>query len=423
MSELTKQLQPASLAGLAFHVDSAGIEVGRRVQVHEYPQRDKPWAEDLGRATRTIAVEAFVIGLDYIAQTNALIAVAERKGPHALVHPWLGSMQVNLKDPARVRFDAGLGQASISFNFVEAGELAFPAAAKSTPAVSQLAADVLCSASATSFAKKFNVNGLPSFVSDLAGLNITKTFAAAGAMGASFSALQGWSRQLVASVATVQSLMALPQRLGAQVMDYFDVSRVVASLSLGSAMFGPTFAQSQATAAKSGNDPLQAMVLGIVGLAGNGGAGGVLNAPLPVLTTTPARQQSVVNTAATNALVRRALLAQAVGMSSQMDTTVQASAFAVRKALTNALDAESLLADDAVYDALQAARRAVWADVTARASNGARVISVTPAEVMPALVLAYDRYEDASRADEIALRNRVPHLGFLPTRPLQILSV
>ena len=41
---------------------------------------------------------------------------------------------------------------------------------------------------------------------------------------------------------------------------------------------------------------------------------------------------------------------------------------------------------------------------------------------MPALVLAYDLYEDAARADEIATRNRINHPGFLPPIPLQVLS-
>jgi len=420
MTDLMLQLQPASFRGVPFKVNAAGIEAGRRVQVHEYPQRDKPWAEDLGRATRALTVEAFVIGADYIAQANALIAAAEEEGPGTLVHPWLGSMQVSLKDLLRVNFDAALGMAVVAFSFVEPGELAFPSAADSTPKLSQIAADNLSAAGVESFADTFAVADFPAFVSDLAGFNIAKSFGFASSLGSSFAPLSAWARQLGGYATAAQALMGLPASLGAQIMDWFDLSSIVASLSLGNAFTGPTFAT--ATAAAPTTDPLSAMALGIVGLAGNGGAGGILNAPVPSLTSTPARQQSVINNAAINAIVRRGLLAQAVGISSQVDATVQTSAHAVRNAVCRALDLESLIADDASYAALQAARRAVWTDITARASGGARLIDYTPTEVLPALVLAYDRYEDASRAVELADRNRIIHPGFVPMRTLQVLS-
>lgn len=420
MADLMLQLQNASFRGVPFQVNAADVEVGRRVQVHEYPQRDMPYTEDLGRATRAFTVEAFVVGQDYIAQANALIAAAEQEGPGTLVHPWLGSMQVSMKELMRVRFDASLGMAVVAFSFVEGGELAFPSAADSTPKLSQIASDNLSFAGAESFADTFDVTGFPQYVADLAGFNIAKTFGFASTLGGSFPALGGWAKQLGGYATAAQGLLGLPSTLGAQIMDWFDMSSIVASLSLGSAATGPTFAT--ATAAAPVTDPLAAMALGIVNLAGNGGAGGILNAPLPVLTATPARQQSVVNNAAINAVVRRAMLAQAVGISSQVDATVQTTAHAVRNALCKALDLESLVADDGSYEALQAARRAVWTDMTARASGGARLLDFTPPDVMPALVLAYDRYEDAGRAVELAERNRINHPGFVPARTLQVLS-
>lgn len=418
--DLSQQLQPASFRGVPFHVRGGGIEGGRRVQKHEYPKRDRPWSEDMGRAARGFTVEAFLVGKDYVEQSKVLLEAAEVEGPGTLVHPWYGSMQVTLQDLLRINFDQALGEATVSLSFMEAGELAYPAAADSTPGLSQLAADNLCAAGVDSFAGSFKVTGFPSFVGDLAGLNIAKAFNFTSALGGSFAPLAGWAGQLGGYATAARSLMALPQTLGLQVMDWFDLSGIVASLSLGSAASGPTFAT--ATASTSTTDPLAAMALGIVGLAGNGGAGGVLNAPLPLATATPARRQTVQNNSAINALVRRAMLAQAVGISSHVDTTVQTAAHSVRDALCRALDLESLVADDASYAALQAARRAVWVDITARASDGARLLVVTPTAVLPALVHAYDRYEDASRAIELAARNNLVHPGFVPMQPLQVLS-
>ena len=54
MSVLTEQLQKASFRGVPFEVTSASLTAGRRTVVHEYPQRDKPYVEDLGRASRKL---------------------------------------------------------------------------------------------------------------------------------------------------------------------------------------------------------------------------------------------------------------------------------------------------------------------------------------------------------------------------------
>lgn len=439
---LKLQLQPASFRNVPFHVNGAGAEVGRRVQVHEYPQRDKPWSEDLGRATRAFTVDAFVIGANYIADAQALMAAAEEEGAGTLVHPWLGTMEVQLKDLLRVRFDAEAGHALVAFSFVEPGDLEFPSAEDSTPVLSQIAADGMCMASAESFASDFSVAGLPSFVADLSGDSIASALGYAGALGANFSALSGWAGSLVAVArggmlgvlgtfglggfvsigSTVRSLLSTPSELASALMDLFDISAVVDLLvrSSGSGGTVPTYATSVSSVRVM--DPLAAIAVRIVAVAGNGGAGGPLNAPTAAVGSTPARQQQAQNTAAVNALVRRALLAQAVGISSHIDTTVQADAFAVRDVLCAALDAESLLADDAVYEALQVARRAVFVDITARATSGARLVDLMPVDVVPALLLAYDRYEDAGRGDEIVARNGLIHPGFVPIKTLKVLS-
>lgn len=64
MSDWRKQLQPASWRGVSFEVLTESSPFGRRVQVHEFVQRDKPYAEDLGRVTRTFSVTGFVGGDD-----------------------------------------------------------------------------------------------------------------------------------------------------------------------------------------------------------------------------------------------------------------------------------------------------------------------------------------------------------------------
>ena len=126
MSIRSEQLLPASFRGVPFEVTSGSLRAGRRTVVHEYPQRDKPYVEDLGKATRQITIEAFVVGDDYIARGTALLAEIEKPGSGTLIHPWLGEMTVTVTSVSELKFDTGLGAAYLTFVATEAGDLEFP---------------------------------------------------------------------------------------------------------------------------------------------------------------------------------------------------------------------------------------------------------------------------------------------------------
>ena len=160
------QLRPASFRDVPFQVESDDLSAGRRVQIFEYPQRDKPFAEDLGRAAREINLTGYVIGPDYMAARDALLGALEESGAGTLVHPWYGSLQVVAK-PARVTHsqDEG-GLCRFSLVFVEAGELEFPSSSSAPGVKTTLAADALQTASIDDFAGQFSVDGFPEFVAD-----------------------------------------------------------------------------------------------------------------------------------------------------------------------------------------------------------------------------------------------------------------
>jgi prophage DNA circulation protein len=156
--QLYEKLRPASFRKIPFLVNGTEFETGRRNQIHEYPQRDKPYAQDMGRATRHIEFDAFVIGVDYVEKANMLLGALEEYGPGALIHPWFGALKVNVLT-CRVVFDKNLGHAIFSLSFVESGELAFPSSAASTAALSRKAAAKLEKVSVSRFAKVFAVLG------------------------------------------------------------------------------------------------------------------------------------------------------------------------------------------------------------------------------------------------------------------------
>lgn len=100
----------ASFRGAAFHVEVGARAGGRRIVPHEYPKRDDPYAEDMGRRARRWHVTAYFISYpvdgngdtgeavlrlrDYRVGRDALIRALEQEGPGTLVHPTLGSMEV-----------------------------------------------------------------------------------------------------------------------------------------------------------------------------------------------------------------------------------------------------------------------------------------------------------------------------------------
>ncbi|WP_374572517.1 DNA circularization N-terminal domain-containing protein [Phenylobacterium sp.] len=158
-SDWIAALQPASFRGVPFGVLSGESRFGRRLAVHEYPFRDKPWPEDLGRKTRRQRVTGFLVsdsliygGGDVIAQRERMVAAAETEGSGALVHPTYGRLEVSVDDLSVVeRWDAGR-YFELAFSFVESGAREFPSTDSSTGDAVGIAADAAEAAVSDDFA-------------------------------------------------------------------------------------------------------------------------------------------------------------------------------------------------------------------------------------------------------------------------------
>jgi hypothetical protein len=132
MSEWTSRLRRASFRGVPFAVLADSAVVGRRQAVHEFPGRDTPYAEDMGKATRRRTLQGFLVensaiygGGDVIAQRDRIEAAAEAYGPGTLVHPTKGPLSISLQQLSiSERWDQGR-YFELNFEFVEAGAPAF----------------------------------------------------------------------------------------------------------------------------------------------------------------------------------------------------------------------------------------------------------------------------------------------------------
>lgn len=91
--------QPASFRGVIFHIEQGGRSSGRRTVVHEYPKRNEPYAEDMGRAARRFQFSGYLVyrprrqgesnpvRYDYVEQRRRLYEALEADDVGQLIHP------------------------------------------------------------------------------------------------------------------------------------------------------------------------------------------------------------------------------------------------------------------------------------------------------------------------------------------------
>ncbi|MFC0407913.1 hypothetical protein [Roseomonas elaeocarpi] len=157
------------------------------------------------------------------------------------------------------------------------------------------------------------------------------------------------------------------------------------------------------------NDPADAVRL-LLQLATYDVATVASTAPIGASITTAQEQ--------TAALCRRAALLSLARACAEYVPSSYDDAASLRDKVAAVLDAEILRVGDmqqgASYLALRNLRTAVVDDLNTRGAQLARLRTVTTREPAPSLVLAYDLYADASRADELAQRADAPHPGIMP---------
>ena len=162
-----ENLRTASFKGIEFFVEDHEAEVGRRLVVNEYPYRDKPYTEDMGRKARRYIVQAYIIGDEYMTARDELFDAIEVGGAGTLIHPYLGSREV-ICENARARESKNEGGFVVfSLTFVEAGSRSYPNSAPVPADLVEQEADLLITAARTSFVEDMVVTGVPEWLETL----------------------------------------------------------------------------------------------------------------------------------------------------------------------------------------------------------------------------------------------------------------
>jgi prophage DNA circulation protein len=122
--------QPAAFRNAQFFVETDMRVGGRRVAVHEYPKRNTPYAEDMGRKATRILVQGYLIGPHYWEQKNRLIGELDKDGPGLLRLPLpyqMADVKVTVVSYTVVEGRERGGMCVLEMDFVEYGDPQFRA--------------------------------------------------------------------------------------------------------------------------------------------------------------------------------------------------------------------------------------------------------------------------------------------------------
>ncbi|HBA7889648.1 TPA: DNA circularization protein, partial [Escherichia coli] len=243
------RLQDASFRGVPFKVEEESTGTGRRVETHEYPNRDKPYTEDLGKITFRPSITAYVVGDDCFDQRDRLIDALNKPGPGTLVHPTYGELKVCVDGEVRVSTSKSEGRiVRFDLKFVEAGELSYPTSGAATAQTLMSSCSALDDCISDSFSG-FSIDGVADFVqNDVVGNASTMLGYVSDAMKVVDSAVSDAARLLQGDISVllpppssgknfveqVQKMWRTGKRLYGNASDLVTMIKTLSGVSLGS---------------------------------------------------------------------------------------------------------------------------------------------------------------------------------------------
>lgn len=422
MTKTWENLRPASFRGVAFEVESHSESGGRRVELHEYPLRDTPYAEDLGKKAGKWQIEAFLVNgkSGYAERRDKLREALNASGPGTLIHPYLGELSVSVDGYSLKETTREGGYCTFSISFVEAGQPVEPDVEKDT------AANVLDKAEAAKEAATAGFLGeyMP-LLEDLEGL--------AGKVPALLSEATAFLGTPLSILSRAQSaassVLALPDRLASRILGYLGTIRQLGGIATSGLKMNALTAllgKKSAGTASSWLVTSNGVIAGIVGetswpQAGGGSIGGGTPSP----ETPGVVASTVANRAETPLidLIAAGSVIEAAIESADADYGTADDALASRDAVLEAIDeVQRANCSDAVFTALSELAAAVNEDLTTRGAELPKLGSATLSMSMPALAASYRLYGDVGQADSIVARNRIRHPGRVPGGvPLEVI--
>ncbi|MFC0683098.1 DNA circularization protein [Novosphingobium clariflavum] len=423
-------LLPASFRGVPFAVTESDALGGRRIALHQYPGRDKPWAEDMGRAPRRFRLRGFVLdgdvrlgGLPVVLLRATLISAIEKKGSGTLIHPTLGSMEVVVE---RASISEGLGANSYSeveLEFVESGAQTFPTTSV-TAKLNEIAAIALKAASAVETAALLYSTYLSGGSRDeavTAAANWSGTVSSAAvdatAMHRIVAQLSGnYGRYSAGANAGLSGSNSSPYTSGTSVADIIPIASANRQATIdAAATFVEAATEVDLSAASSVINAADSMFDALVTSCAD--PADAIRLLLGIMGTATLGLGNAMSDAIAQVVLRSAAAALTTAAASYQPQSVDDAATRISE-IGSVLDALMLTAADARADACSAALRqcrgAIATDLRNRGGTLAQMRTFKFAAALPSLVLAQSIYADATRAAQLVTQANPPHPLFMP---------
>lgn len=435
-SIFSKTLRQCSYKGVPFQAAAVTKTIQRRQVLHEYPQRDIPYLEDLGKGATLYKVTAFLVGDNCVAQAKRLEKALLTVGAGTFVHPWDGALTVSVYQASNISYsNSELRYCSLDITFVEAGELGYPNKLADGPTLARQLADKLGLSAVSDFVESFKQTAAYKLVQ--AAINGTLLETLGIISDAEIAQILGFVDEVTTFAEQAIGLLTdEPRGFAEKLSSVLGLARFA---SVETRWSGIVNQISQLTTSEELNRRTNQF------------------AQIPAVVSN-IEAESLQDSAAVETLTRQLLLANAIGASTLIGTSLDTAdtvdidqsgsgdtsedsgedsersdsdtvttsvdeLLKVRDHLIASIDNElqnPLISDDLFINLLQA-RSVVFSILTSKAEGLSRLLSIETPQIEPSLVLAYDYYDDASRSDEIETRNRVIHGAFCPSE-LRILS-
>lgn len=126
MADWKDDYRQGSFRGVEFFTLSHEFQSGRRNVDHEFPSKEEGNSEDLGKRLPRFTLNIYVLGDNYFDLRNELIEALDREGPGELVHPYLGTKDVQVGGYSLTETVDEGRIARFTVEFITAGTPKFP---------------------------------------------------------------------------------------------------------------------------------------------------------------------------------------------------------------------------------------------------------------------------------------------------------
>lgn len=380
--------------------------------MHEFPGRDEPFSEDLGRAARRYPVRAFLLGDDYMDTRDELLDLLESGRDLIFSHPYRGDLTVKHIGIARaVERDTEGGYVEIDFTLVESG-IEFPLVRIDTARKVKVLAEVAREKLATK--TKFSLLGAIGAVLKSVASGIQAASSAVrkvnGKIGGALSLIDNITTSIDEFSGQINTLLSQPQALMNSLVDLVDAAiRLVTQFAPDPSPLG---------VAEEAVDLVKLVRESVAELF----SFETEAATVP----TPTSQSTLEHDAHLHASLTTKGTALATGAEVlaelELDSADQAQAISQEFAgmFQEILGADL---DEEVIEAFAMLKAATIEHFNTVAQALPQVTTYTPQTSVPALVLAYELYGDHTMAEDLIRRNKIRHPAFVQGgRPLEVLA-